>query len=68
MKEEYGYGHGFDYVDGVSELTAYAKGLIRCGECVGCCKAWLPCCGCFCCCCNDPYISVPQGSKAILTE
>lgn len=39
-----------------------------CGECIGWCKAWIPCCGCLCCCCEDPYIKIPQGSKGLLAK
>jgi erythrocyte band 7 integral membrane protein len=37
-----------------------------CGNCVGCFKGWVPCLGCFLCCCNDPYVAVDQGSKGLV--
>lgn len=66
MKEEYNM-RGYEYINGDSDLPATAKSLICCGDFVGFCKAWLPCCGCICC-CSDPYVSVPQGSQGIITE
>ena len=65
MKED--SGEDIKYVIGDDEIPTYGKILECCGTCVGCCKAWLPCCGCIFC-CNDPYISVPQGSRGILTQ
>lgn len=57
---------GFEYIEGDDELPGFALAQLCCGKTVGCCKAWVPCLGCFCCCCNNPYVSVPQGSKGLL--
>ena len=65
MKED--SDEGIKYVIGDEELSSTGSNLNRIGECIGCCKAWIPCCGCICC-CNDPYIAVPQGSQGILTQ
>ena len=65
MKED--SDEGIKYAVGDDEMPTYGKILDSCGSCVGCCKAWCPCCGCICC-CEDPYISVPQGSEGILTQ
>ena len=59
---------GFEYVDGEDEMPSIGKSLICCGECVGWFKSWFPFCGCFCCCCGNPYIQVPQGCKGIMTR
>lgn len=57
---------GFEYIDGDEDLPAMASTQALCGAFVGCVKAWMPCVGCFCCCCGSPYVTVPQGSKGLL--
>jgi hypothetical protein len=65
MKES---SEGFEYIEGDDERPAMAYTQACCGVCVGCFKAWLPCVGCFCCCCSNPYVTVPQGSKGLLLK
>lgn len=59
-------GKGFEYIVGDDERPISGTTLSCCGSFIGCLKAWTPCIGCFCCCCNDPYVTVPQGSKGLL--
>lgn len=58
----------YEYVQGASEPGMYESVLETCGNFVGCFKAWCPCVGCFCCCCNHPYVVIEQGHKGLLLK
>jgi len=59
---------GYEYIEGDDENTTITCVMDCCGKCVGTCKAWVPCIGCFMCCCNNPYVSIPQGNKGLLLK
>lgn len=47
-----------------SENQGYESLLTCCGNCSGCCAAYIPCC----CCCSNPYVVVSQGTAGVVTK
>jgi len=44
--------------------SCYASCLTSCGECCGKCRTYCP----LCCCCDNPYITIPQGEVGIVSK
>lgn len=62
------HGLGYEYIEGDDEMPGMAATQDCCGSCAGWFKAWIPCLGCFFCCCANPYVTIPQGSKGLLLK